>query len=221
MQETSNNQSHIFAAGIARWWRNWVGNRAGRAELESFNSDELRRVAMDVGVNARELCSMAGRWPESSNLLLRRMATLGLDAREIDRSQPSVSNDLNRLCSMCVRRNDAITNSPRTRSKQEYCPNVSTLTAWTAGRVVQANNEKRQDASVNRKAGNLIAALGRNCIRCSSAAAACRPRHREDPNFVRAIARAVTPSTTARPPRSRPDAHAASQISGRNIEGGR
>ena len=156
MQEISNNQGHTFAAGIARWWRNWIGNRAGRAELESFSSDELRCVAMDVGVNARELCSMAGRWPESSNLLLRRMAALGLDTTEIARSQPSVSNDLNRLCSLCVskkRCDHELAANAKASGWQEYCPNVGTLKALTAGRVMETHNEKRQEDALGQSKG--------------------------------------------------------------------
>ena len=150
MQNTSRDQSHTFVAGIARWWKGRTGNRAGRAELENFDPDELRRVAMEVGVSSRELCSMAGKWPESSNLLLRRMAALDLDATEIARSQPSVSNDLRRLCSLCISKqrcdHDLAANA-KNSDWQEYCPNVATLTALTARPVVQANNEERlQDA---------------------------------------------------------------------------
>ena len=151
MQDTSRSQNHTFVAGIARWWRDWTGNRAGRTELENFNPDELRRVAMEVGVSSLELRSMAGKWPESSNLLLRRMAALDLDAMEIARSQPSVSNDLNRLCSFCVskkRCDHELAANAKSSGWQEYCPNVGTLTALTAGHVMEANNAKRrEDAS--------------------------------------------------------------------------
>jgi hypothetical protein len=136
MQELSESQDHTFVSGIARWWKEQVGNWAGRAELEDFDPDELRRVAMEVGLNARELCSMAGKWPDSSNQLLRRMAVLELDVTEIARSQPGVSNDLKKLCSFCVskRRCDhdlaANEGNPEWR---EYCPNVGTLAALIAG----------------------------------------------------------------------------------------
>ena len=153
MQDTSKSHSHTFVVGIARWWRNWNGNRAGRAELENFSRDELRRVATDVGANPRELRSLAGKWPESSNLLVLRMSALELDAEEIARSQPSVSNDLRRLCSLCVSKSRCdhdIASAAKTLGWQEYCPNESTLTALTARRAVPVNNEKRQqDAQGN------------------------------------------------------------------------
>ena len=57
---------------------------------------------MDIGSILQELRPLAGKWPESANLLSRRMAALQLDPSEIARSQPAVSNDLKRLCSLCV-----------------------------------------------------------------------------------------------------------------------
>jgi hypothetical protein len=147
MQGSSKSQNHTLVAGIARWWRNRTGNHAGRAELENFSRDELRGVAMDVGSNPQEFRSLAGKWPESSNLLLRRLSAIGLDASEIERLQPAVSNDLKRLCSLCVSKKrcdrDFVVNAENA-SWQEYCPNVSTLTALTAHRVVKEDNKKRQ-----------------------------------------------------------------------------
>ena len=116
-----------------------------------WRRDELQRVATDVGLNTQDLRSLAGKWPEASDLLQRRMSTLELDAAEIAHSQPSVSNDLKRLCSLCVskkRCDHDLAAHAANLEWQEYCPNVGTLTALTAHHVIQANNGGgRKDAS--------------------------------------------------------------------------
>jgi uncharacterized protein YjiS (DUF1127 family) len=113
-----------------RRWRNWHSNRTGVAELNNLTSEEVRQAAHDVGVTAPELRVLAGRWPDSADLLSRRMTALGLDEAELTRTQPGVANDLNRLCSLCASKrrcaND-LAEHPDDRVWEQYCPNHLTL----------------------------------------------------------------------------------------------
>lgn len=124
-----------FGSAIAHWWRNWTGNRAGLADLNHLEPDAIRRIAADVGVNASDLRALAGKWPDSADLLLRRMATLHIDPQQLDRAQPGVTNDLKKSCSLCDAKRrcerdlDARAVDPVWR---RYCPNSTTLTALIA-----------------------------------------------------------------------------------------
>ena len=147
MHDSSNGQHLSFIAAIGNWWRNWWGNRAGRAELENCSPDELQRLARDVGVSLEELRPLAGKWPDSANLLARRMAALQLDPSEIARSQPAVANDLRKLCSLCVSKGRCmhdLASAANDSNWQEYCPNKSTLMALSEQRAAEATNEKKQ-----------------------------------------------------------------------------
>jgi hypothetical protein len=147
MHDASKSQRSSFIAAIGQWWRNWNGNRAGRAEIENFCPDELQRIATDVGANPQELRSLAGKWPESTNLLSQRMAVLHLDADEVARSQPAVSNDLKKLCSLCVSKGwcaHDLAKGAINPDWREYCPNTTTLLALSAQRTPQANNGKKR-----------------------------------------------------------------------------
>src|ERR1700674_2745296 len=87
--------------GMRRWWRDWRGARSGAAELECCGACEVERLARDLGMSAAELRKIAGRGPESGDLLLSRMAALDLDRNEIAATEPRVFQDLQRVCALC------------------------------------------------------------------------------------------------------------------------
>jgi hypothetical protein len=46
--------------------------------LDCCGVAEVERMAHDVGVNAGELCALAGKWPHAAEPLIRRLAALDL-----------------------------------------------------------------------------------------------------------------------------------------------
>jgi hypothetical protein len=135
MTNTPVSQRRSYFGAIARWWRNRIGNRAAVAEVRKINPEELRRVALDAGVNPDELHALAAQWPNSADLLRRRMTALHLDPAGVMRAYPAVANDLRRLCSLCQvkgRCERELSSDPDNRRWREYCPNVATLSALTA-----------------------------------------------------------------------------------------
>jgi hypothetical protein len=115
---------------LERWWRNWRSRDAARQELACCGHDEAAHIARDVGVSASELQILAGRWPDSANLLDRRIAALGLE--QIAHSEPQVLRDLQRVCGQCAsegRCERDLSSDDGDRSWRDYCPNVATLDA--------------------------------------------------------------------------------------------
>ena len=113
-----------------RWWRNWRAHDAAEQELACCGHDEVAHIARDVGVSASELQTLAGRWPDSANLLDRRVAALGLE--QIAHSEPQVLRDLQRVCGQCAsegRCERDLNSGAGDRSWRDYCPNVATLDA--------------------------------------------------------------------------------------------
>ena len=93
---------HTLFNTVARWWRNWTAARANVANLDSCGAEQTDRIAHDLGVSAPELRALAGKWPDSADLLNRRLTTLELDPVEIRRTEPGVLSDLQRVCAMCA-----------------------------------------------------------------------------------------------------------------------
>jgi hypothetical protein len=125
-----------FVRTLARWWRERAGRRSMLAALADCGPAETARIAHDVGVSgAAELRVLAGKWPNSAELLSRRMQQIRLDAAHIVQVEPEVVRDLERVCTLCAskrrcRRDFAKEQSPS--SWQAYCPNMMTLKALVA-----------------------------------------------------------------------------------------
>ncbi len=127
-----------FARRLSRWWRNWAHARAALTELQSCGPAEVERIARDAGVTSADLRILAGKWPDSAELLTQRMQQLRLDAADIARVEPQVIRDLQRVCTLCASKGKCEHDLARDRSDpvwQEYCPNAMTLAALLAERA--------------------------------------------------------------------------------------
>jgi hypothetical protein len=116
---------------VASWWHNWRTARATLASLDRCGH-ETEWIAHDLGVTATELRALAGRRPDSADLLNCRLAALDLDRAEIQRSEPQVLPDLQRVCTICKssrRCKRDLAENPYDPVWREYCPNVVTLDA--------------------------------------------------------------------------------------------
>ena len=133
MQTTATQNGRSGPLGfVTRWWRNWKRQRAAIDELASCGSDELARVARDVGLTSPELRTLAGKWPDSASLLPLRIDSLGLDAEQIRHAEPQVMRDLERVCAHCTsgtRCERDLDWTDKDRAWRDYCPNVATLDA--------------------------------------------------------------------------------------------
>ncbi len=137
MGEWSVMQTQTQPSRLTRWWHSWVSNFSGRTELERLGNEEIDILARDVGTSTSELRALAGRWPDSANLLARRMAMLKLDLEETRSMQPGVARDLEEHCSLCDAQARCEHDLDRGSVKpawRRYCPNATTLMALVAGR---------------------------------------------------------------------------------------
>jgi uncharacterized protein YjiS (DUF1127 family) len=120
---------------LAKWWLSWTERRAAISELRCYAEEEVERTAKDLGVSPAEIHKLVRRGPEGANLLLRRMAALGLDRTEVARTEPDVFHDLQRVCTLCDHRRRCVRDLGRDASDaswQDYCPNAGTLMALNA-----------------------------------------------------------------------------------------
>ncbi len=125
-------ESPVSDCWLVRKWRNWQRRRKAIAEIRCCGRDEVERLARDVGVIGADLCVLAGKWPDSTNLLSQRLERLDLDTGNIEQMEPYVLRDLQRVCTLCASKRrcerDLAVNSGT--AWEEYCPNASTLHAF-------------------------------------------------------------------------------------------
>ncbi len=117
---------------LTRWWRNWKRQYAATRELDACGDGEVAHLAQDLGVSTSELRTLAGRWPDSADLLRRRMDALGIDAAQVGQLDPEGLRDLQRVCGQCAdekRCEHDLRRDAGDGSWRGYCPNVDTLDA--------------------------------------------------------------------------------------------
>jgi hypothetical protein len=117
-------------------FRGWVRYRKlirqCRQRLEACDTNEIARIARDVGLSSSDLRHMAELAPDAAQQLLDRLAVLHLDADILAKREPSTMRDMQRLCSSCVSKKRCqldlmlVPNDPAWR---QYCPNAGTLDA--------------------------------------------------------------------------------------------
>jgi hypothetical protein len=126
---------------VSNWLRNWRSKRVRLAELANSGNDEAERIAHDLGLTTWDLRELAGKGPDSADLLPRRMAALHIDAAEIRRAQTGVLRDLQRLCTLCDSKGHCEHDLDRGVATEwhRYCPNADTLRALTRDPKVRSD----------------------------------------------------------------------------------
>ena len=128
----SLNSAPTFVRLLTRWWRSWIPRSTPVAELSSLGSTEIQRIAGDVGVSSAELRALAGKWPDSAELLSRRLSALNLDEHRLREKEPQVLRDLQWVCTLCARKGRCehdVAYKPSDPTWRAYCPNSQTLAA--------------------------------------------------------------------------------------------
>jgi hypothetical protein len=113
------------------WWRNWRAAREALGELDGCGS-EITRIARDVGVAPSELYTIAAKRPDAADQLKLRLEALHLDATTLQRDQPLIMRDLERVCTTCSSKRRCVRDwarFPDDTAWRGYCPNASTLDA--------------------------------------------------------------------------------------------
>jgi hypothetical protein len=147
MTYTFNYAPHLpLRAKAVQWWRNWCHSLAARAELRNLEPQQAQAIARDVGVSRSDLSALAGKWPDSADLLTRRTTALGIDPAALTRSYPAVARDLSKTCSLCEAKRQCrsdLAAAPVNPRVHDYCPNSDTLTAL-------APKRRRSDSRTSR-----------------------------------------------------------------------
>ncbi|HRK18651.1 MAG TPA: hypothetical protein PK970_06820 [Hyphomicrobiaceae bacterium] len=112
------------------WWHSVRGRWQRLHELDDLSTDELDRLACDVGLDANELKRVVQEPDGVPVLLGRRLIALDLDASQIRALAPLMMRDLERTCATCgdkkrCSRDFDMTDKPA--DWERYCPNAATL----------------------------------------------------------------------------------------------
>lgn len=121
-----------FLTAFRDWARHRKLIRQCRQRLDACDSQEIARIARDVGLSSSDLRHMAELGPDAAKQLLERMALLHLDPDALAKSEPSTMRDLQRLCSNCESKKQCqrdLLLASGDQAWRHYCPNADTLDA--------------------------------------------------------------------------------------------
>ncbi len=122
-----------FVLGAISDWINKYRQATGRHdEFGQCDPAEVTRMASDLGVPVSELRTLANKGSASADLLQKMLAALKVDAKDLERCEPSVMRDLQRLCVACGNKRQCqheLANGTAAEHFHEFCPNAFTLDA--------------------------------------------------------------------------------------------
>ena len=116
--------AHSFLSRLRDWWQR-------RSELDTMDSDELERIASDLGMTGRALRDLAARGPDAARLLYERMRMLNVTKADVERVVHGLMRDLERTCACCSEKGVCerdLATRPDDPAWTGYCPNAVALT---------------------------------------------------------------------------------------------
>jgi hypothetical protein len=117
---------------IAQWVAKYREAFGIRNELANCSAQEVAGIARELKITPGELTSLAKKGPGAAALLQRLLHALGVNPNELERSDPAVMRDLQRLCITCGYKRQCeldLANGAMGDRFQDYCPNAFTLDA--------------------------------------------------------------------------------------------
>jgi hypothetical protein len=110
----------------------WLKHRREVAESCSCDSAEYAQIARDLSLSTGELDELVRRGPHSADALPKMLAALHIDQGAIERVEPMVMRDMERVCSVCEQKRKCAHELATGKAVEHYadfCPNAATLKA--------------------------------------------------------------------------------------------
>ncbi len=108
----------------------WLKHRRELKELREMDRFNIDRIANDLRVTPLELEELVRHGPHASDELPKMLAQLGIDEARLERTNPLLVRDLERVCAMCpdkAKCHRELASGTAAEHYHEFCLNASTL----------------------------------------------------------------------------------------------
>ncbi len=110
----------------------WLKHRRELNEMRQLDRTDFNRIAADLEVSPADLDELVRRGPHASDELPVMLKALGIDEAALERTQPLVLRDMERVCALCSHKaqcdRDLVAGTAAEHYKG-YCPNAPTIAA--------------------------------------------------------------------------------------------
>lgn len=127
---TDQAQPYPFISRLIDGFGNWLAHRREVAELSDLNSEELGRIAHDLGIPAAELSELVRNGPHRIDELPLLLKALGIDESALARAEPLVLRDMERVCAQCRHKGECnrdLSDGTVAQHYRVYCGNAQTI----------------------------------------------------------------------------------------------
>lgn len=109
---------------------NWLKHRRELNELRQLDRSDFDRIANDLRIAPDDLEDLVRHGHHAADELPQMLEQLGIDSDRLQRAQPLLLRDMERVCSLCqhkARCNLELVTGAAVESYPGYCANASTL----------------------------------------------------------------------------------------------
>ncbi len=126
----AESSTHSPFQSVFDWWHSARERWQRLHDLDSMSSDDVARMATDIGITTDDLRRVAREPNGTVELLYRRLASLRLSAEDVRAVSPLLLRDLERTCAVCDEKGRCksdFAESDNPAGWESYCPNSGTL----------------------------------------------------------------------------------------------
>lgn len=127
---TSQNTAYPRVAALIDTFADWLKHRRELAEIRQLDSAEFDRIAADLEISPYDLDQLVRHGLHAADELPLVLNALGIDQAKLEKTQPRVLHDMQRVCALCRHKaqcdRDLIAGTSAAHY-EGYCPNAATL----------------------------------------------------------------------------------------------
>ena len=130
MRLTEDTRSYPRVEALIDMIFDWLQHRREIAETCNCDSQEMGRIAHELGVSPAEIDDLVRRGTHAADELPKMLAALQLDPAAIARTQGLVMQDMERVCAHCSHKqrcNEDLAEGTAPDNFDDYCGNALTI----------------------------------------------------------------------------------------------
>ncbi|HEX8936812.1 MAG TPA: hypothetical protein VF776_00960 [Sphingomicrobium sp.] len=127
---STESKSYPIVGELIDSFAGWLKYRRELKELRELDRFNFDRIANDLRVTPLELEELVRHGPHASDELPKMLAQLGIDEARLERTNPLLVRDLERVCAMCPDKTKChreLAAGTAAEHYHEFCLNASTL----------------------------------------------------------------------------------------------
>jgi|SRR5579859_404487 len=130
MTTTTQSKSYPRVQLLIDTFVDWLNHRRELNEMRQLDRSEFDRIAADLEISPGDLDELVRRGPHATDELHALLKALGINETALERTQPLVLRDMERVCGLCnhkARCDRELAAGTSAELYRGYCPNASTI----------------------------------------------------------------------------------------------